>query len=495
MNLEKELIALSNSIMFDDAEGSHQLDTYSPKVSELLLRCATEIESISKDLYYLNGGERKSNRKGEEIEPKFDFDCLKFLDDAWQICSKQVSVSSANFFFTKPENKVITPLKGVYSKNGCLWNEAYQAVKHYRATSMNKATVRNLIHAMAALYVLNIYYRDEETLYRLGRRFGNMAPFDNDNIVSFNSEVFSLSVRQFTQMGSNVPRRTGRSFPEAVYIRKYTDNSIQDLVNEWYEPQKERFKKAKDILTKRPELKEWLEKGGVLKNENAHIVWQCLGRPLLNKMNALKTFEEQKKFLLDRPSLVGVSHEIIEQVFPNDKISFTNKEISTNNIEAICVVMGASESIGIINSEFIFSDTPEHKEYLANGGAYDMDHIQDIIHHFGRPLLEEMNKLSTLEEKIEFVRHRPNYSSTESSLAVQLKYGFPARMIPFDGKTLTSENIEPICLMMGCTEFVLRNAKNPNDPKIDSLSKPTEVVLNKGQKLYTKVVLPEDWFL
>ncbi len=100
MNLEKELIALSNSIMFDDAENSHQLDTYSPKILELLLRCAIEIESISKDLYYDNGGEKKFKRNGDEIEPKFDYQCLKFLDDVWQICSKQVLVSSTNFYFT-----------------------------------------------------------------------------------------------------------------------------------------------------------------------------------------------------------------------------------------------------------------------------------------------------------------------------------------------------------------------------------------------------------
>ena len=51
-NLEKELLVLSNQIHFDD----HQLTVYSVKISDLLIRCSVEIESLAKDLFLANGG-------------------------------------------------------------------------------------------------------------------------------------------------------------------------------------------------------------------------------------------------------------------------------------------------------------------------------------------------------------------------------------------------------------------------------------------------------
>ncbi len=494
MNLEKELIALSNSIMFDDADGSHQLDTYSPKISELLLRCAIEIESISKDLYYENGGVREFKPNGEEKEPKFDYQCLKLLNDTWQICSKQVLVTSANFYFTKPENKVITPLKGVCDKDGNMWNSAYQAVKHYRATSMNQATVKNLIHAMAALYLLNIYYRDEKTLYRLGRRFGNIAPIEDDNVVSFNSEVFSLRVHQYISMGSDVPRRTGRAFPDAVYIRKYTDPSIQSIVPEWFESNKEIIKKRKEILAKRPEVKEFLDNGGTLSSENAHLILQALGKPLLEKMNVLKLFEDKKAFLINNPKIESVTAQAIDQIFPDCNITFENKVITKHNIEAICIIVGTLGLAQVVNSEFMFSDTPEYKKFVADGGVYDTDHFFDVYHYFGKPLFDEMTKLSTLEEKIDFISRRPDYRYLAKSLPSHLTQVFPGQSIEFDGETLSSENIEPICILVGAHEFAIKHQKKLDNFDSKLLSdKPTEVILNKGQRLYSKVVLPADW--
>ena len=51
-NLEKEVLELSNQVHFDDT----QLSIYSVKISDLLIRCSVEIESISKDLFESHGG-------------------------------------------------------------------------------------------------------------------------------------------------------------------------------------------------------------------------------------------------------------------------------------------------------------------------------------------------------------------------------------------------------------------------------------------------------
>lgn len=55
-NLEAEFLKLMYYIHIDDS----QLNVYSSKIAELLLRTVVEIESISKKLYSENGGTKTS---------------------------------------------------------------------------------------------------------------------------------------------------------------------------------------------------------------------------------------------------------------------------------------------------------------------------------------------------------------------------------------------------------------------------------------------------
>ncbi len=54
-NLESEVQKLSYSIHIND----EQQKVYSSNISDIILRAATEIESISKELYITNGGKIK----------------------------------------------------------------------------------------------------------------------------------------------------------------------------------------------------------------------------------------------------------------------------------------------------------------------------------------------------------------------------------------------------------------------------------------------------
>ena len=53
------------------------------KIADLLVRTIVEIESISKALYYENGG-----IKADDKELYFDTDCLKLLEGKWLISKK-----------------------------------------------------------------------------------------------------------------------------------------------------------------------------------------------------------------------------------------------------------------------------------------------------------------------------------------------------------------------------------------------------------------------
>ena len=223
-NLENELVDLSNNIYFSD----DQEKVYSLRISDLLIRVSVEIEAISKELYKIAGGDMTPlGNNGEQRKLFFDTDCIQFLDLKWKITKKVVNVVSPNFFFKKNENVTLRPLKDCNKAGKGRWKKAYQAVKHDRVGSIADGNVGNLIRAMAALYVLNIYYRNES--YMVGTVM-NSVPFDN----SMGSSVFSVMVAHADEchyserMGDHsILQHVKDNLSSAVLIRKFTDDTFE----------------------------------------------------------------------------------------------------------------------------------------------------------------------------------------------------------------------------------------------------------------------------
>jgi len=179
-NLEKEVLELSYSIHFYDK----QADVHSVKTAELLVRCAIEIESLSKALYKIEGGDMNPHDDaGKERYLNYDFDCLKLLDIRWKLSKKRIVLVAISMYFEKEENRIFLPLKNAH-KGEASWQKAYQAIKHSRVEELERATIRSLIQSMAALYLLNIYYRNE--VFQIGTVMSNN--FDT----SLNSDLFSV---------------------------------------------------------------------------------------------------------------------------------------------------------------------------------------------------------------------------------------------------------------------------------------------------------------
>ena len=86
LNLEQEVIEVSKYIYFTDEISttingnmvSHpcttQLETFSPHIADLLVRCCVQIEAISKELYFDNGG---TKRRGDS-SILFDIDSVSY---------------------------------------------------------------------------------------------------------------------------------------------------------------------------------------------------------------------------------------------------------------------------------------------------------------------------------------------------------------------------------------------------------------------------------
>jgi len=228
-SLERELIELSNLIHIDD----RQLEIYSIKIAELLLRTCVEIESISKALYFENGGV-----KDDDNNLFFDTDCLNLLETLWQLSKKQIQISSINFYFTKLENISLTPLKKANKRGASSsdWQKAYQAVKHNRVTSLSKANLKHLIRAMGALYILNLYYNNNG--YQLEKDSGGLN-FDS----SQGSSIFSIKLHINTTINPARDYSKNFDFDDCIYILKPTDDTRS--INQ------QKFKEINEIIAKR----------------------------------------------------------------------------------------------------------------------------------------------------------------------------------------------------------------------------------------------------
>lgn len=226
MNLEKEFLNLANYIHFSD----EQLNVYSIHIADLIVRCAVEIEAISKELYESLGGNMSlTDNNGKSRDLYFDTDCLDLLEQKWLI-SKEISVSATNFYFTNESNRTLTPLAKCNIRGKGKWKCAYQNVKHNRIKSLKKATIENLLYAMGALYILNLYYKDQKI--DIGRVYQSDHDFDN----RVGSNIFSVCCYRATtlsmspHMGDHcIVTEHGDELNKAIYIIKYDDKSFKEM--------------------------------------------------------------------------------------------------------------------------------------------------------------------------------------------------------------------------------------------------------------------------
>lgn len=228
-NLEKELLRLADYIHFSD----DQTKVYSMHIADLIVRCSIEIEAITKELYQ-NLGENLSpvDTAGNKRDLYFDTDCIDLLERQWKLSKKQITVSAATFYFSADTNRILTPLNKANKRgsSGSKWKQAYQSVKHSRKSSLKIASIENLLYAMGALYILNLYYKDEN--FDIGRVYMGTNEFDN----RVGSEVFSVFTYRATLLSmspcmddSCIMEQKDNDLDRSIYIIKYDDESFKKM--------------------------------------------------------------------------------------------------------------------------------------------------------------------------------------------------------------------------------------------------------------------------
>jgi len=208
LSLEKEVIALSEIIHIDD----DQLNVYSIRIAELLLRTCVEVESLSKELYFQEGG-TKTNDNGLF----FDTDCIQLLVDKWLINKKKLIISHYNFHFTIESNRIIAPLNKCNKRgsSSSKWLQAYQAVKHNRVKSLKSANFKNLLNALGALYILNLYFKNEDFELRQKTYADDLNSLLSSSL--FSVLVYSLGGYTFND---NLFKVDDEKICECVYINE-----------------------------------------------------------------------------------------------------------------------------------------------------------------------------------------------------------------------------------------------------------------------------------
>lgn len=275
-NLESETLDLTYNIHIDD----NQLDVYSSKISDLILRSAIEIESLSKELYFLNEGKPKNNIR-------FDDDALKYLNNLWILDKKKIIISSINCFQTE---KILIPFeKKEQKQNGKLtysWNNSYQHLKHDRAKSLNFGSIKYLFEIMSALFILNLYHKNEVIELRNGNWDSNLPS-------TMGSKLFSIKVHTWSSYDSKMQYRKNEDFDECIYLTKYTDETIASHIR----GNENMRKKQIELFQESAKGQDYLRSNKLADYKGNNLIYDVLGEKEYRRilMISLKEHEKESK--------------------------------------------------------------------------------------------------------------------------------------------------------------------------------------------------------
>lgn len=142
---------------------------------------------------------------------------MRLIDKTWNAGKKVVNVVSPIFYLTKEDSKVLRPLKNSGKRQGTYWGRAYQAVKHDRYESMPNGNIKALLGAMAALYLLNIYYRNDSWLTK-------NSDINSQNWSMGSTVFFSIAAHHSRTVVWEQADFLRKSFCCLIYQRKLFEN-------------------------------------------------------------------------------------------------------------------------------------------------------------------------------------------------------------------------------------------------------------------------------
>lgn len=181
--LEEEFKELSYYIAID----KKQLKTYSIKIADLILRTVAECENIA--ILICKSEYIKFRDKRGHIRKNVYFDeYIEALNNIFKLNQKLIRTTYINIDENAFDMKLQPFKKAKLKVNGkekqiIPWYNAYNKIKHDRVRYFRLANLENLINALAALFMLNVYFKNEvfyeEQDYDYNKLINKIGAFSN----------------------------------------------------------------------------------------------------------------------------------------------------------------------------------------------------------------------------------------------------------------------------------------------------------------------------
>lgn len=163
--LEQDLIEVTNYIHIS----KNNMKVNSIINADLILRTVSEIENIAKAIcdkekivFYEYKKDKKTKRKKRIKRSNVKLhEYLDQLDSIYSLNKKEVKLSYNNFHLL--DDNLICPFERNRKGGGeeREWHFANNKLKHGRQKNFKHASLENVIHSLAGLFLLNIYYENE----------------------------------------------------------------------------------------------------------------------------------------------------------------------------------------------------------------------------------------------------------------------------------------------------------------------------------------------
>ncbi len=189
-------------------------------------------------------------------------------------------------------------------------------LKHDRYNNLNKGNIKNLLHALRALFLLNIYNKNETFIFK----YQDFSKFD----FSLGSDVFSLSRGNTNYVFSETNNRIDHAIlqaNESPFILKYTSDSYKEILT------------SKTLAES--SLREFVEKQSEFKDKdflkfiegkNINQIMNEIGKFRINNLiPAYLSFDERKKLLEE--------NNLWKSYLMNNRMSENDCEITRENIQ------------------------------------------------------------------------------------------------------------------------------------------------------------------
>ena len=146
-SLEKELLEMTDYIHFSE----NNLDVYSVKLANFILRANVECESLLKELYKKT---KHFNSLSEAKQSKaLENSTYREVNAVYKLDKKKIYIASEIFYFQEKYSEPFIPF--VYKKNKKDPIQIYNAIKHDKVNNLEKADLETAINMLGTLFILN----------------------------------------------------------------------------------------------------------------------------------------------------------------------------------------------------------------------------------------------------------------------------------------------------------------------------------------------------